>query len=97
MDLLSEKYSKHLEALGNSDRIKILELLAGGEMCVQEINKHFYASQATVSYHLLLLKSVGFIKARKEGKFTYYSLENSNIKSYLKAFVRDFSFSLKNA
>jgi ArsR family transcriptional regulator len=91
LNLLSEKYSKYLEVLGNTERLKILEMLLEKEMCVQEINSHLFASQATVSYHLSLLKEAGFIGSVKIGKFVYYSAVVSNIKSYLKHFVRDFT------
>ena len=94
MGVLKDKYSKFLEVLGNPDRIKMLELLTDGEKNVQEINKNFFASQATVSYHLSLLKEIGFVKSRKSGKFMYYSQVAENIKNYLKNFVRDFSYSL---
>jgi len=69
----------------------MLELLAEKEMCLQEINKHFFASQATVSYHIGLLKNAGFLNSRKEGKYIFYSLAMGNIKGYLRAFVKDFS------
>ena len=94
MGLLKEKYIKYMEVLGNEERMKILELLASKEMSVQEINGHFYASQPTISYHLSLLKSIGFISARKSGKFMYYSFETESAKKYLKKFVKDFSFSI---
>ncbi|MEK7376214.1 MAG: metalloregulator ArsR/SmtB family transcription factor [Candidatus Margulisiibacteriota bacterium] len=96
MNLLSEKYSKYLEVLGNAERLKILEMLLEKEMCVQEINSRLFASQATVSYHLSLLKNAGFIGSVKTGKFVYYSAEVSNIKGYLKNFVRDFTCSAKS-
>jgi len=94
MRLLKEKYIKYMEVLGNEERMKILELLARKEMSVQEINGHFYASQPTISYHLSLLKSIGFISSRKSGKFMYYSFETESAKKYLKKFVRDFAFSM---
>ncbi len=94
MELIREKYLKYLEVLGNEERMKILELLAKKEMSVQEINSHFYASQPTISYHLSLLKSIGFISSRKSGKFMYYSFETEKAKKYLKRFVRDFAFAM---
>ncbi len=94
MELIREKYVKYLEVLGNEERMKILELLSKREMSVQEINSHFYASQPTISYHLSLLKSIGFISARKSGKFMYYSFETDRAKRYLKKFVKDFSFAM---
>ena len=94
MKLLKEKYIKYLEVLGNEERMKILELLARKEMSVQEINGHFFASQPTISYHLSLLKSIGFISARKSGKFMYYSFETKLAKTYLKKFAKDFVLSM---
>ena len=93
INILSEKYMKYLEVLGSEERIKILELLMKKKMCVQEIVSNFFASQATISYHLSLLKEVGFITAEKDGKYIYYSLAEKAIKEYLKNFVRDFSLS----
>lgn len=95
MNLLSQKYSKYLEVLGNAERIKIIELLMQKDMCVKEINTHFYAAQATISYHLALLKDVGFVSTKKEGKFVYYSVDSNVIKSYLKNFVNDFDLCLR--
>jgi DNA-binding transcriptional ArsR family regulator len=94
MKLLREKYIKYMEVLGNQERMKILELLSKKEMSVQEINGHFYASQPTISYHLSLLKSIGFISSRKSGKYMYYSFETVKAKDYLKKFVSDFAFSM---
>lgn len=91
MKVIKEKYVKYLEVLGNSDRIKILELLAKKDMTVQEINSYFYASQPTISYHLAQLKEIGFISHRKIGKFMYYSFEAEKAKKYLKSFIRDFN------
>ncbi len=95
MRLIREKYVKYLEVLGNEERMKILELLSKKEMSVQEINGHFYASQPTISYHLSMLKSIGFISCRKSGKYMYYSFETEKAKKYLRSFVRDFAYSLE--
>lgn len=95
MNILSQKYSRYLEVLGNEERIKILELLMEKKMCVKEINTHFFAAQATISYHLMMLKEVGFVTTEKVGKFVYYSLDSTIIKNYLKSFVTDFNMCLK--
>ncbi len=97
MNLLSEKYSKYMEVLGNEERLKILDLLAEKKMCVQEINTQFFACQATISYHLALLKEIGFIKSEKDGKYVYYSLSTENMKVYLKGFTHDFDACLSKA
>ncbi len=97
MNLLSEKYSKHLEVLGNADRMKIIELLSEKQMCVQDINAYIPMAQATLSYHLGLLKEIGFIDSTKDGKYVNYFVKVDDIKSYLKQFVSDFSYSLDRA
>lgn len=95
MNILSQKYSRYLEVLGNEERIKILELLMEKKMCVKEINTHFFAAQATISYHLTMLKNIDFVTTEKEGKYIYYSLNSVVIKDYLKNFVTDFNMCLK--
>ena len=55
------------KALGDSTRIKILELIKNGEKCVCEIIPDTGKSQPTVSQHLRILRQANLVKQRKEG------------------------------
>jgi ArsR family transcriptional regulator len=55
-------------------RIRILNALAAGELCVCDIVGLLRLSQPTVSRHLAYLRRTGLVEARPELKFTYYRL-----------------------
>jgi len=67
--------AEQLKALADATRLHIIYLLmTRGEMCVCELMPSLALSQSIVSFHLKTLKCAGFITARKEGKWMYYTL-----------------------
>ncbi len=67
-----------LKALSEEIRLRIIKLLEGGELCVCDIVAALGMSQPKVSFHLNALKEAGFIKDRKQGRWTHYSLDESD-------------------
>ena len=67
------------KALGDETRQKILQMLREEEMCVSDIVEAFDMSQPTISHHLSVLKNLGLVRARKEGKQIYYSINQGNV------------------
>ncbi len=61
-------------ALGDSTRLRILKLLAHGELCVCQIEQSLRISQALTSRHLGILRMTGLVQARREGQWVHYSL-----------------------
>src|ERR1041384_8432951 len=55
-------------------RIRILKVLAAGELCVCDIVALLGLAQPTVSRHLAYLRRTGLVAARPELRFTYYRL-----------------------
>ena len=51
---------------------------ACGEKCVCEILEHFDFTQPTLSHHMKILMDCGLVNCRKEGIWSYYSLNNNN-------------------
>ena len=62
------------KALGDENRLKILELLLEGEKCGSELLEKFSMGQSTLSHHLKLMCVSGIIKSRKVKTATYYSI-----------------------
>jgi len=54
-------------------------MLSCGELCACNILEKFAMSQSTLSHHMKILCECGIVKAREEGKWTYYSLNNDII------------------
>lgn len=61
-------------ALADRTRLRILALLAGGEVCVCEIHESLDLPQPTVSRHLAYLRNAGLVSGRKDGLWVHYSL-----------------------
>jgi ArsR family transcriptional regulator len=61
-------------ALADDTRLRILALLAAGEVCVCHIHGALDLPQPTVSRHLAYLRKSGLAAARREGLWMHYSL-----------------------
>ena len=66
--------TKLFRALGDETRLRIVALLAHGELCVCHIEKALELSQPNVSRHLGILRAAGVVDARREGSWIYYAL-----------------------
>ena len=71
--------TKVFKALGDLKRAMIVDMLSCGELCACMILKKFEMSQSTLSHHMKLLCECGLVRARNEGKWTYYSLNEEII------------------
>ena len=76
-----DKQNRLLKALANPIRLKILSLLQIREMCVCEIMVALDLTQPTASHHLNILENVSVVKARKEGRWVFYSLTPDSTRS----------------
>jgi ArsR family transcriptional regulator len=61
-------------ALSDANRVRILQALKGGELCVCQITEFLGLSPSTASKHLSILRSARLVDARKEGRWMYYRL-----------------------
>lgn len=55
-------------------RFRILELLAGEQLCVCHLQDALDAKQTLVSHHLKALRDAGLVETEPCGRFTYYRL-----------------------
>jgi ArsR family transcriptional regulator len=61
-------------ALADRTRLRIVNLLARGSLCVCDIQRLLGQPQSSVSRHLALLKSAGLIRDRRDGMRVFYGL-----------------------
>jgi len=64
-----------LKALADERRMKIVEMLTKGELCVCELAEGLDASDALVSHHVKKLRAVGLVRTRKVGQWLHCSLD----------------------
>jgi DNA-binding transcriptional ArsR family regulator len=62
-----ERKAEILKAIAHPTRLKILELLKGGERCVCEIYPALDCEQPNISKHLNFMKRAGILDSRKDG------------------------------
>ncbi len=67
------------KALSDETRLRIVKLLENGELCVCHLVAAVDMSQPKVSFHLKVLKEAGLVKDRREGKWMYYRLNESDL------------------
>ena len=71
--------SEFFKVLGDETRMKIINALSHGELCVSDIAAALEMTQSAVSHQLKLLRMAGQVKARREGKSIYYSLDDQHV------------------
>ncbi len=69
-----EECAAFLKALSDKVRLEIIALLSRREWSVTELAKHLRLSQPLTSHHLALLRSVGIVTTRREGRRIFYRL-----------------------
>ncbi len=63
-----------LQALGDPTRLRLLNLLRGGEICVCYFVEILGEPQPKVSRHLAYLRRAGLVDVRRDGKWMHYKL-----------------------
>ena len=73
---------KALKALSDETRLRILNLLLERECCVCEVMQALNVSQTRASRNLGILYDASFLKLRKEGLWSLYSIDRDGMPEY---------------
>ena len=68
----------YFKGLSDVTRLRIMNLLLQGELCVCDIQRIVEGSQPTVSRHLNYLKHSGMVVDRRDGLRVFYRVANQN-------------------
>ena len=69
-----KELEQYFKALGDSNRLRILNLLLHGELCVCDIQYVLENTQPNISRHLAYLKNSGMVLDRRDGFRIFYRL-----------------------
>ncbi len=69
--------------LGHPVRIRILELLSGGERTVGDLQAELQLDSSGTSQHLAALRQQGVLESRRVGTSVYYSLRDPRVSQLL--------------
>jgi ArsR family transcriptional regulator len=72
-----KELEQYFKALGDNNRLRIINLLLHGELCVCDIQYVLKNSQPNVSRHLSYLKNSGMVADRRDGYRMFYRLTDS--------------------
>lgn len=86
-----KELEQYFKALGDTNRLRILNLLLHGELCVCDIQYVLEATQPNVSRHLSYLKNSGLVLDRRDGYRIFYRLADpkQRMKKRLFEFLQD--------
>jgi DNA-binding transcriptional ArsR family regulator len=76
---LAELIAARLRVIGDPTRIRIIDLLRGGELPVGEIAERLGTSQQNASKHLGVLHQAGVVSRRKEGTSSLFSVADEGV------------------
>jgi ArsR family transcriptional regulator len=77
-----------MKALGDETRLRILNLLSKGALCVCEIEQILSINQSNASRHLNKLTVAGLIKNEKRALYVYYKMNDDTLEEF--PFLKDF-------
>ena len=78
---------KAFKALSDETRLRILNLLLERECCVCEVMQALEISQTRASRNLSALYDAGFLKLRKDGLWSLYSIDHEGMKEHFSEMV----------
>jgi DNA-binding transcriptional ArsR family regulator len=82
----AEHAAETLRTIAHPVRLRIVELLQAGEMCVGDIVEALTSKQAITSQQLNMMKDKGVLSCRHEGTKVFYHIENKNVIKLLHCF-----------
>ncbi len=87
-DALYDAFAEVTKALASGRRTEIVDVLAQGERCVDDVAEEIGQSTANTSHHLRALARAGLVSTRRDGTRIYYGLASDRV-AELWAAVRD--------
>lgn len=74
--------------LGDPTRVRILDALSHGELCVCDLAGLVRMSESAVSHQLRLLRNLRLVKPRRDGRMVFYALDDRHIISLFRQGLR---------
>ena len=74
-----DRLAETFQLLASPTRLRIIEALAGRELCVCDLAALTEVSQSAVSHHLRMMRALRLVRYRKESRMAYYRLDDDHI------------------
>jgi ArsR family transcriptional regulator len=71
------------KVFGDPSRLRILTALGAAELCVCDLAMALDMSQSAVSHQLAVLRGARLVRARRDGKSMFYSLDDEHVRGII--------------
>lgn len=81
-DIMVQNYNYNanvFKAFCDENRLMILEMLQSGEKCACKLLEELNIAQSTLSHHMKILCDSGIVISHRDGKWTYYSINQQGV------------------
>ena len=79
-----EALADTFRVLGDPTRVRILDALSGGELCVCDIASLVGISESAASHQLRLLRGMRLVRHRRDGRQMFYAVDDHHIIELMK-------------
>ena len=69
-------------ALGDPTRLRLVAALAARELCVCDLAAALGMSQSAVSHQVRVLRQLGVVRPRRDGRRVYYALDDEHVSGF---------------
>lgn len=76
MKIKYKEASLIFKALGEPNRLAIIDMIKDEEKCACKILEDLNITQPTLSHHMKILCSTGLVNSRREGRWMHYSIND---------------------
>ena len=74
-----EGLTEIFRVLGDPTRVRILDALSRGDLCVGDLAAQLGVTESAVSHQLRLLRGARIVRPRREGRMIFYSLDDRHV------------------
>ena len=85
---LVDGLAETFRALGDPTRVRILDALSHGELCVCDLAQLISLSQSATSHQLRLLRQLRIVRSRRAGRMVFYALDDRHVVSLVRQGLR---------
>lgn len=85
---LVDGLAETFRALGDPTRVRMLDALSHGELCVCDLAQLINLSQSATSHQLRLLRQLRIVRSRRAGRMVFYALDDRHVVSLVRQGLR---------
>ena len=81
--LTATRMAELFHAMADPTRVRLLSALTSTELCVCDLSAILGMTQSAISHQLRLLRDLHIVKARKDGRIVYYTMDDDHIHEFI--------------